>query len=120
MVHTIRRLPAVKAEAEAESGSSRSTIDLRIRQGLWPKPVKLGTRSIGWPRIRRQSAPGRVGTGRQAQRNCTASKLFLSGGWSSDRLPGWKDAGVKSCKQKINTNLQFVASAFLTLLLRRL
>jgi prophage regulatory protein len=45
MVHTILRLPAVKAE----SGSSRSTIYLRIKQGLWPKPVKLGARSIGWP-----------------------------------------------------------------------
>lgn len=45
MVNTILRLPAVKAE----SGSSRSTIYLRIRQGLWPKPVKLGPRSIGWP-----------------------------------------------------------------------
>lgn len=45
MVHTILRLPAVKAE----SGSSRSTIYLRIQQGLWPKPVKLGARSIGWP-----------------------------------------------------------------------
>lgn len=45
MAHTILRLPAVKAE----SGSSRSTIYLRIQQGLWPKPVKLGVRSIGWP-----------------------------------------------------------------------
>jgi prophage regulatory protein len=45
MVNKILRLPSVKAE----SGSSRSTIYLRIQQGLWPKPVKLGPRSIGWP-----------------------------------------------------------------------
>jgi prophage regulatory protein len=45
MVNKILRLPAVKAEC----GSSRSTIYLRIQQGLWPKPVKLGPRSIGWP-----------------------------------------------------------------------
>ena len=45
MANKILRLPAVKAE----SGSSRSTIYLRIQQGLWPKPVKLGPRSIGWP-----------------------------------------------------------------------
>lgn len=45
MAHTILRLPAVKAE----SGSSRSTIYLHVKQGLWPKPVKLGARSIGWP-----------------------------------------------------------------------
>lgn len=45
MAHKILRLPAVKAE----SGASRSTIYLRIKQGLWPKPVKLGPRSVGWP-----------------------------------------------------------------------
>jgi len=45
MVNKILRLPAV----QAESGSSRSTIYLRIQQGLWPKPVKLGPRAIGWP-----------------------------------------------------------------------
>jgi len=45
MIHAILRLPAVKAE----TGDSRSTIYLRIQQGLWPKPVKLGPRSVGWP-----------------------------------------------------------------------
>lgn len=45
MVQGILRLPAVKAE----TGTSRSTIYLRIQQGLWPKPVKLGPRSVGWP-----------------------------------------------------------------------
>lgn len=45
MTHTILRLPAVKSE----SGLSRSTIYLRISQGLWPKPVNLGLRAVGWP-----------------------------------------------------------------------
>jgi prophage regulatory protein len=45
MVNSILRLPAVKSE----TGSSRSTIYLRIQEGLWPKPVKLGPRSVGWP-----------------------------------------------------------------------
>ena len=45
MAYKILRLPAVKAE----TGASRSTIYLRIQQGLWPKPVKLGPRSVGWP-----------------------------------------------------------------------
>jgi prophage regulatory protein len=45
MAQAILRLPAVKAE----SGASRSTIYLRIQQGLWPKPVRLGPRSVGWP-----------------------------------------------------------------------
>ena len=45
MLQTILRLPTVKSE----SGYSRSTIYLRIAQGLWPKPVSLGARSVGWP-----------------------------------------------------------------------
>lgn len=47
MATTILRLPTVKAE----SGYSRSTIYLRISQGLWPKPVRLGARAVGWPLI---------------------------------------------------------------------
>lgn len=45
MASTILRLPAVKAE----TGYSRSSIYLRISQGLWPKPVSLGARAVGWP-----------------------------------------------------------------------
>jgi prophage regulatory protein len=45
MPQTIFRLPAVKFE----SGYSRSTIYIRIAQGLWTKPVSLGPRSVGWP-----------------------------------------------------------------------
>lgn len=45
MTHTILRLPSVKAEC----GLARSTIYLRIEQGLWPKPVRLGARAVGWP-----------------------------------------------------------------------
>ncbi|MBZ5547397.1 MAG: AlpA family phage regulatory protein [Acidobacteriia bacterium] len=45
MISTILRLPAVKVE----TGYSRSTIYLRISQGLWPRPVRLGARSVGWP-----------------------------------------------------------------------
>ncbi len=45
MTQTIQRLPAVKAQ----SGYSRSTIYLRIAQGLWSKQVRLGPRCVGWP-----------------------------------------------------------------------
>ena len=45
MTHTILRLPAAKSE----SGYSRSTIYLRIAQGLWTKQVSLGPRCVGWP-----------------------------------------------------------------------
>lgn len=42
---SLLRLPEVKAC----TGQSRSTIYLRISQGLWPKPVRLGERAVGWP-----------------------------------------------------------------------
>ena len=45
MPHTILRMPAVKAQ----SGYSRSTIYLRVTQGLWTKQVTLGPRCVGWP-----------------------------------------------------------------------
>ena len=44
-IPTILRLPAVKAE----TGYSRSTIYLRMSEGLWPRVVSLGARSVGWP-----------------------------------------------------------------------
>ena len=33
----------------AESGLSRSTLYVRIRQGLWTTPVRIGPRAVGWP-----------------------------------------------------------------------
>lgn len=45
MKRTILRMPAVKSE----SGLSRSTLYLRISQGLWTRPVSLGPRAVGWP-----------------------------------------------------------------------
>jgi prophage regulatory protein len=51
MTHTILRIPAAKSQ----SGYSRSTIYLRIAQGLWTKPVSLGPRAVGWPAIEIES-----------------------------------------------------------------
>ena len=45
MKQRIIRFPAVKAL----SGHPRSTIRLRIQAGLFPKPISLGARAIGWP-----------------------------------------------------------------------
>ena len=45
MLQPILRFPA----AQSASGYSRSTIYLRIVQGLWTKQVGLGERSVGWP-----------------------------------------------------------------------
>lgn len=45
MTLTILRLSAVKTE----SGYSRSTIYLRMAQGLWTRQVSLGPRCVGWP-----------------------------------------------------------------------
>ena len=45
-VEPILRRPRV----EEATGLSRSTIYLRISQGLWPRPVSLGGgRAVGWP-----------------------------------------------------------------------
>jgi prophage regulatory protein len=38
-----------RKQVEAETGYSRSTLYLRISQGLWPKPVRIGPRAVGWP-----------------------------------------------------------------------
>jgi len=38
-----------RKQAGAIAGYSRSTIYLRISQGLWPRPVSLGPRAVGWP-----------------------------------------------------------------------
>jgi prophage regulatory protein len=43
-MHTILRLLDVKRS----TGLSRSTIYLRITQGTFPKPVRLGGRAVGW------------------------------------------------------------------------
>lgn len=40
-----------RKQAEAATGYSRSTIYLRISQGLWTRPVSLGARAVGWPAI---------------------------------------------------------------------
>lgn len=42
---SILRLPAVMSVC----GLSRSLLYVRITQGLWPKPVNLGGRAVGWP-----------------------------------------------------------------------
>jgi len=41
----ILRLPDIKAS----TGLSRSTIYLRIEQGVFTRPVSLGGRAVGWP-----------------------------------------------------------------------
>jgi prophage regulatory protein len=45
MNHHILRLPAVKVA----TGLSRSTLYLRISQGVFTHPVGLGGRAVGWP-----------------------------------------------------------------------
>ena len=38
-----------RRQVEAEAGCPRSTLYLRISQGLWTRPVSLGGRTVGWP-----------------------------------------------------------------------
>lgn len=40
----ILRLPNVMKR----TGDSRSSIYLKIKEGSFPKPISLGTRSVGW------------------------------------------------------------------------
>lgn len=37
------------AEVKARTGLSRSTIYLHVAKGLFPRPVRLGPRAVGWP-----------------------------------------------------------------------
>lgn len=36
------------ADVKARTGLSRSTIYLNISNGIFPRPVSLGARSVGW------------------------------------------------------------------------
>lgn len=44
MTPKILRLPAVTAR----TGLARSTIYLRVSEGTFPPPVRLGARAVGW------------------------------------------------------------------------
>lgn len=45
MPHTILRLPSVLRER----ARSRSAHYLDIKQGLFTRPVQIGSRAVGWP-----------------------------------------------------------------------
>ena len=45
MSSRILRLPA----AQQFSGCARATIYLRIKEGVFPPPVRIGGTSVGWP-----------------------------------------------------------------------
>jgi prophage regulatory protein len=38
-----------RKQVEAATGYRRSTLYLRIAQGLWTRPVHIGARAVGWP-----------------------------------------------------------------------
>ena len=40
---------ARRKRVEEKCGYARSTIYLKVSQGLFPSPVKLGANSVGWP-----------------------------------------------------------------------
>jgi len=44
MAETILR----RKQVEVRTGLSRSTIYLRISKGIFPKPISLGARAVGW------------------------------------------------------------------------
>lgn len=50
MAQTIQREPAFlrRKQVEMRTGLSRSTIYQYIKDGAFPKPVRLGPRAVGW------------------------------------------------------------------------
>ena len=79
MLRRILRLPQV---VEA-TGETRSTIYKQISEGEFPKPVKLGAKSVGWvedeiaayndARIAQRDAEVRLGGTAQSSRNIAIS-----------------------------------------------
>jgi prophage regulatory protein len=43
--HSVLRFQSVKSE----TGLSRTTVHRRIHDGLFPRPVSLGAKAVGWP-----------------------------------------------------------------------
>jgi prophage regulatory protein len=50
MNESIHRESAIlrRKQIEARTGLARSTIYLYIKEGIFPKPVQLGPRAVGW------------------------------------------------------------------------
>ena len=50
MEHKSRAKPSIlrRKQVEDRTGLSRSTIYLQIQKGLFPKPINLGPRAVGW------------------------------------------------------------------------
>ena len=40
-----------RRHVQSETGWARSTLYLRILDGLWPRPISLGARAVGWPAV---------------------------------------------------------------------
>ncbi len=82
MAHTIH--PGAHAilrrkQVEAETGYSRSTIYLHIAEGLWPRPISLGPRAVGWPasEVRALNAARIAGSSNDTIR-CLVAQLLAS------------------------------------------
>ncbi len=50
MTETIQREPTLlrRKQVQARTGLSRSMIYQYIKEGMFPKPVPLGARAVGW------------------------------------------------------------------------
>lgn len=50
MVNDIQREPALlrRRQVQARTGLARSTIYQYIKAGVFPKPIPLGARAVGW------------------------------------------------------------------------
>lgn len=50
MSNSVQSQPSIlrRNQVQARTGLSRSTIYLYMKSGLFPKPVSLGARAVGW------------------------------------------------------------------------
>ena len=74
-----------RKQVQAASGYSRSTLYSRIAEGLWPKPIQLGARAVGWP-----------------AREVTAL--------NEARIGGASDSGIRELVQKLQTDRKTLIS----------
>jgi prophage regulatory protein len=80
MNQSILRLPAVMAR----TGLSRSTIYLNIAKGLFPSPIQLGARAVGWLEAEIQD---------WLEQRITASRMLKTSGLPPRTPPSEASAG---------------------------
>lgn len=101
------QLPVIlrRDQVQAATGYSRSTIYLRISQGLWPRPISLGARSVGWPdsEVAALNRARIAGLTEQAIRSLVHQLEGLrSSAFTLQDAPGFARVAADGCKSDLN------------------